>query len=162
MANAIGSREEQYRKLDAVVERWKDEPGGLLPIMQQAQEICGCVDEDVQRHLSEKTGQPLTTIYGISTFYSQFTLQPKGKYTIGMCMGTACYVRGGADVFDALQKSLGIEGGKTTEDGLFTLEAMRCIGCCGLAPAMMVNDEVFGRLTPNDVSGIIDQFRKKG
>ncbi len=162
MASGTGSRQEQFQQLDSVINQWKDEQGGLLPIMQQAQDICGCLDEDVQQHISEKTGQPLATVYGISTFYSQFTLQPKGKYTVGMCMGTACYVRGGADVFAALQKMLDIEPGKTSEDGLFTLEAMRCIGCCGLAPAMMINDEVYGRLTPDDVSGIIDSYRKKG
>lgn len=162
MANVIGSREEQYKQLDTVIEQWKDEQGGLLPIMQQAQEICGCVDEDVQRYIAKSTGQPISTIYGIATFYSQFTLQPKGKYTIGMCMGTACYVRGGQQVFEALQKAAGVEPGKTTDDGFFTLEAMRCIGCCGLAPAMMINDEVYGRLIPSDIPGIIDAIRQKG
>lgn len=162
MANATDSRQEQYQKLDIVIEQWKDIQGGLLPIMQQAQEICGSVDEEVQKYISVKTGQPMTAIYGIATFYSQFTLQPKGKYKFGMCMGTACYVRGGAEVFAALQKTIGVAPGKTSEDGLFTLEAMRCIGCCGLAPAMMVNDEVFGRLTPNDIPGIVEKFRLKG
>ncbi|MDR1619743.1 MAG: NAD(P)H-dependent oxidoreductase subunit E [Clostridiales bacterium] len=154
-----GTRAEE---LDAAIARWKDEKGGLLPIMQQAQDICGCLNEDVQRYISEKTGHPLTTVYGIATFYSQFTLMPRGKYTVGMCMGTACYVRGGANVFTALQKATQVEPGQTTEDGLFTLEAMRCIGCCGLAPAMMVNGEVYGRLTPDDIPGIIEKYRKEG
>lgn len=161
MDNTI-SQKEQYQKLDAVIDEWKDLQGGLLPIMQQAQEICGSVNEEVQKYISVKTGQPITAIYGIATFYSQFTLQPKGKYTFGMCMGTACYVRGGANVFDALQKSIGVASGKTTSDGLFTLEAMRCIGCCGLAPAMMVNGEVYGRLTPDDIPGIVEKYRKRG
>ncbi len=162
MANVSEARKGQFSKLDGVICTWKDQQGGLLPIMQEAQDICGCLDEEVQKYISEKTGQPLTTVYGISTFYSQFTLQPRGKNTIGMCMGTACYVRGGADVYAALQKELKVEGGKTTPDGLFTLEAMRCIGCCGLAPAMMINGEVFGRLTPADVPRIIEDIRKKG
>lgn len=162
MSNVSGARAKEFEKLDAVIAEWKDEQGGLLPIMQQAQEICGCVDEEVQKYISIKTGFPMTAIYGISTFYSQFTLEPKGKYTLGMCMGTACYVRGAADVFDALGKALGIEAGRTTEDGLFTLEAVRCIGCCGLAPAMMVNDEVYGRLTPDDIPGIVEKYRQLG
>ncbi|HWR23646.1 MAG TPA: NAD(P)H-dependent oxidoreductase subunit E [Feifaniaceae bacterium] len=120
------------------------------------------MDEEVQRFISEKTGVPMSTIYGVATFYSQFTLQPKGVYKIGMCLGTACYVRGAAKVMEALEKELKVAVGATTADGLFTLEAMRCIGCCGLAPAMMVNDEVYGRLTPADVPGIIEKYRKKG
>lgn len=156
------ARQREYDRLEAEIAKWKDEQGGLLPIMQQAQEICGCLDEGVQRFISEKAGVPMSTIYGIATFYSQFTLQPKGIYKIGMCLGTACYVRGAAKVMEALEKELKITVGETSADGLFTLEATRCIGCCGLAPAMMVNDEVYGRLTPADIPGIIEKFRKKG
>jgi len=155
----MSTRQNEFERLDAVIEKWKDEEGGLLPIMQQAQEICGCLDEEVQRYLSEKTGQPMSAIYGISTFYSQFTLRPKGTYKIGMCLGTACYVRGSAKVIEALEKELKVPVGSTTEDGLFTLDATRCIGCCGLAPAMMINDEVYGRLTPADIPGIIAKYR---
>ncbi len=162
MANANGARKEQFEQLDAVIAQWKDEPGGLLPIMQHAQELLGCLDEEVQAYISEKTGAPVTTIYGIATFYSLFTLEPKGKYAIGMCMGTACYVRGAQNVIDELEKQLEIEVGRTTSDGLFTLDATRCIGCCGLAPAMMINDEVYGRLSPGDIAGIINEYRQKG
>ena len=162
MSNVSVAQKEQFAKLDAAIAQWKDEQGGLLPIMQQAQEICGCLDEETQRYISEKTGQPMTTIYGISTFYSQFTLEPRGKYTIAMCMGTACYVRGGADIFAALGKALQVDPGATTPDGLFTLEATRCIGCCGLAPAMMVNEEVYGRLVPSDIPGIVKKYREIG
>lgn len=157
----MSTRQKEFEKMDAVIEKWKDEQGGLLPIMQQAQEICGCLDEEVQRYLSDKTGEPLSTIYGISTFYSQFTLAPKGQYKIGMCLGTACYVRGSAKVMEALEKELKVPVGATTEDGMFTLDATRCIGCCGLAPAMMINDEVYGRLTPADIPGIISKYRAK-
>lgn len=162
MSNISSARKKEFEKLDAVIEAWKDVQGGLLPIMQQAQEICGCVDEEVQRHISEMTGKPLSVIYGVSTFYSQFTLQPKGKYKVAMCLGTACYVRGAAKIIEALEKEMDVHVGGTTNDGLFTLDATRCIGCCGLAPAMMINDEVFGRLTPADIPGIIGKFRQRG
>lgn len=162
MSNISSARKKEFEKLDAAIEDWKDVQGGLLPIMQQAQEICGCVAEEVQQHISEKTGKPISVIYGISTFYSQFTLQPKGKYKVAMCLGTACYVRGAAKIIEALEKEMDVHVGDTTNDGLFTLDATRCIGCCGLAPAMMINDEVFGRLTPADIPGIIEKFRQRG
>lgn len=162
MSNISSARKKEFEKLDAVIKDWKDVQGGLLPIMQQAQEICGCVDEEVQRHISDKTGKPISVIYGVSTFYSQFTLQPKGKYKVAMCLGTACYVRGAAKIIEALEKEMDVHVGDTTKDGLFTLDATRCIGCCGLAPAMMINDEVFGRLTPQDIPGIIQKFRQRG
>ncbi|MCE5234650.1 MAG: NAD(P)H-dependent oxidoreductase subunit E [Clostridiaceae bacterium] len=161
MAGVTNARREQYEKLDTIISRWKGEQGGLLPIMQHAQELMGCLDDEVQRYISDKTGASVSTIYGIATFYSLFTLAPKGKYKIGLCLGTACYVRGSQNVIDELQKELKVEVGKTTPDGLFTLDATRCIGCCGLAPAMMINDEVFGRLVPSDVPGILDHFRQK-
>lgn len=159
MVNEKNTRKEQFKELDAVIEQWKDEPGGLLPIMQHAQEIIGCVDEEVQKYISDKTGAPVSTIYGIATFYSLFTLEPNGKYTIGLCLGTACYVRGSQAVIDELQKQLNVEVGHTTPDGTFTLTATRCIGCCGLAPAMMINDEVYGRLKPAEVAGILEKYR---
>ncbi|MBQ9832320.1 MAG: NAD(P)H-dependent oxidoreductase subunit E [Clostridia bacterium] len=162
MAIQAADRTAQYAELDKVIEKWKGEAGGVLPIMQHAQEIFGCVDEDVQNYISEKTGVPVTTIYGIATFYSLFTLKPKGKYTIGVCLGTACYVKGSQLVIDELSKQLNLEVGGTSEDGLFTLDATRCIGCCGLAPALMVNDEVYGRLTPADVPGIIEKYTQLG
>lgn len=162
MAIENSTREEQLRELDGVIAQWKDVPGGMLPIMQHAQEICGCVDEQVQHHISEKTGTPVSTIYGIATFYSQFTLQPKGKYAIGLCLGTACYVRGSQLVLDELEKQIGVKVGNTTADGMFTLSATRCIGCCGLAPAMMINDEVYGRMTPKQVPEIVEKYRARG
>jgi len=162
MANATAARNEAYGKLDAVIEKWKDQDGGLLPIMQAAQELVGCVDEECQNYISGKTGVPVSTIYGVATFYSQFTLAPRGKYTIGMCMGTACYVRGSQAIMDELEKQLGLTPGTTTPDGLFTLDATRCIGCCGLAPAMMVNGEVYGRLVTTDIKGILEKYRKLG
>ena len=162
MAIGNGARDEKFGQLDQVIAQWKDVPGGLLPIMQHAQEIMGCVDEQVQHYISDSTGIPVSTIYGVATFYSQFTLKPRGKYTMGICLGTACYVRGSQLVLDELEKQLGIPVGESTDDGMFTLNATRCIGCCGLAPAMMVNDEVYGRLVPGDVKGIIEKYRARG
>ena len=162
MAIQATDRALQFAELDKVIEQWKGEEGGVLPIMQHAQEIIGCVDEDVQNYISAKTGVPVSTIYGIATFYSLFTLEPKGKYTIGVCLGTACYVKGSQLVLDEIAKELNLEVGKTTEDGLFTLDATRCIGCCGLAPAIMINDEVYGRLGPKDVGEIIEKYKKLG
>lgn len=159
MAIENSARKAQYEQLDKVIAQWKEVPGGLLPIMQNAQEILGCVDEEVQNYISENTGHPVSEIYGVATFYSQFTLKPRGKYNMGICLGTACYVRGSQLVLDELEKQLGIAVGDTTDDGMFTLSATRCIGCCGLAPAMMVNDEVYGRLVPGDVKGIIEKYR---
>ncbi len=161
MAGVQNARREQFGRLDKVIEQWKHEQGGLLPIMQHAQELLGCLDAEVQEYISEKTGASVSTIYGIATFYSLFTLQPKGKFKIGLCLGTACYVRGSQAIIDELSKELKVEVGGTTPDGMFTLDATRCIGCCGLAPAMMINDEVFGRLVPADVPGILDHFRKE-
>ena len=162
MDNGQGARKELYEQLDKVILQWKDQPGGLLPIMQNAQEIFGCVDEDVQHYISKEVGVPVSTIYGVATFYSQFTLQPKGTYALGLCLGTACYVRGSQLVMDELVKQLGVEPGHTTPDGLFTLDATRCIGCCGLAPAMMINDDVYGKVTPEEVSGILNKYRQIG
>lgn len=162
MAIGNSSRKEQYEQLDGVIAQWKDEPDGLLPIMQHAQTILGCVDEEVQHYISEKTGVPVSTIYGVATFYSMFTLQPKGKNKIALCLGTACYVRGSQLVLDKLEKELKIEVGHTTDDGMFTLDSCRCIGCCGLAPAMMINDEVYGRVTPKDIPGIVEKYRERG
>ena len=105
---------------------------------------------------------PLSEVYGVSTFYSFFTLNPKGKYQISVCLGTACYVKGAADVLDAVEKKLGISPGGITKDGLFSLDACRCIGACGLAPIMMINEDVYGRLTPAQVGPILDQYLKKG
>ena len=162
MANEKGSRAEGFKQLDEVIEQWKEVPGGLLPIMQNAQRILGCLDEEVQTYISKAMHVPVSDIYGIATFYSLFTLQPKGKYTIGLCLGTACYVRGSQLVLEELEKQLNIDVGHTTPDGMFTLDATRCIGCCGLAPAMMIGNEVYGRLKPADIPGIVEKYRQLG
>ncbi|NLB61041.1 MAG: NADH-quinone oxidoreductase subunit NuoE [Clostridiales bacterium] len=161
MANECNAQKKLYSKLDAIIAKWRDESGGLIPIMQGAQEIFGCINEEIQTYVAESLNIPVSTVYGISTFYSLFALQAKGKYVIGLCLGTACYVRGAQALVDELQKQLKVEIGQTTQDGLFTLDATRCIGCCGLAPAMMINDEVYGELKPDDIPRILENYRNQ-
>ena len=158
MAVGNGNRKEQFEQLDGVIAQWKGVEGGLLPIMQHAQEILGCVDEEVQHYISAATGIPVSTIYGVATFYSQFTLKPRGKYTMGICLGTACYVKGSGQILEKFKDRLGISPGETTADRKFTLDATRCIGCCGLAPVLTVNDEVYGNLTVDDVDKILSKY----
>lgn len=149
---------EQEAKLKEVIASHKNDKGALMPILQEAQEIYGYLPIEVQTIIAEEMDIPLEKIYGVATFYSQFTLNPKGKYTISVCLGTACYVKGSGDIFDELSKKLGIKGGETTSDGKFTLVDCRCIGACGLAPVLTVNDDVYGRLTVDDVDGIISKY----
>ena len=153
---------EQEAALKKVIAELKDTKGALMPIMQQAQEIYGYLPIEVQTMISDETGIPLEKIYGIATFYAQFALQPKGRYQISVCLGTACYVKGSAAIFSKLEELLGITNGQCTPDGKFSLDACRCIGACGLAPVMMINDDVYGRLTAAQVGPILDEYIKKG
>ena len=149
---------EQEQQLMAVIAELKDQPGCLMPIMQRAQDIYGYLPIEVQTMISDATGTPLEKIYGISTFYAQFALAPKGEYRISVCLGTACYVKGAQAVFDKLVELLNIKEGECTPDGKFSLEACRCVGACGLAPVMMINDDVDGRLTPDQIQGILAKY----
>ena len=150
---------EKYVALQAVIDELKNEPGALMPIMQRAQDIFGYLPEDVQNIIAKGLDIPVSDVYGVATFYAQFNLEPKGKYIISVCLGTACYVKGAQLVLDELEKVLGVPAGSTTPDGLFTLNATRCLGACGLAPVIMVNDDVYGRLTPDQVAGVIEKYR---
>lgn len=129
-----------------------------MPIMQHAQKIFGCVSLEVQEFISEKTGVPVAEIYGIATFYAQFTLEPKGDHVVSVCQGTACYVKGGAAVLEEVKKILGIQAGQTTPDGKFSIQDTRCLGCCGLAPVMTINEDVYGRLEPSEIKGILEKY----
>jgi len=151
--------EEQKAKLMAIIEENKEVPGAVMPVLQGAQEIYGYLPYEVQLMVAEGLNVPLEEVYGVATFYSMFSLSPKGKYHISVCMGTACYVKGSQKILDKLAEVLDVEVGKTTKDGKFTLNATRCLGACGLAPVFMVNDEVYGRLTPDDVPGIVAKYR---
>jgi len=139
---------QQMEQLRQVIREHKDTPGPLMPVMQAAQDIFGYLPEDVQIEIAEGLGVTLSDVYGVATFYSQFALEPKGEHVISVCMGTACYVKGAQAVLDKLADSLGIQPGGTTKDGKFTLLATRCLGACGLAPVLTVDDEVHGRVTP--------------
>ena len=149
---------EQEEALLKMISALKDEKGALMSILQKAQEIYGYLPIEVQRIISDETAIPLEKIYGVVTFYSQFTLSPKGKYQISVCLGTACYVKGSGDIYNALMEKLGIVGGECTPDGKFSLDACRCVGACGLAPVLMVNGEVYGRLTVDDIDGILEKY----
>ena len=146
-------------KIGEICERYAGEKTPLIMILSDVQKEFGCVPLDVQRLISEKTGVSVAEIYGVVTFYSFFSLQPKGKYVVGCCLGTACYVKGGGQVFDKFSEILGIKGGQTTEDGLFTLDALRCIGACGIAPAVNINGKVYPKVNVSDVAGIVDSYR---
>ena len=152
---------EQERELRSVIESYKGVQGALMPILQKAQGIYGYLPVEVQQIIAESLNIPLEQVYGVATFYAQFTLNPKGKYQISVCLGTACYVRGSGGIMDRLTQKLGIEEGGITPDGKFSIEACRCLGACGLAPVMTVNGEVFGRLVPADVDKIIDRFNNE-
>ncbi len=149
---------EQEAELKQIIADNKDEKGALMPVLQKAQDIYGYLPIEVQKIIAAEMDIPLEKIYGVVTFYSQFSLQPKGKYKISVCLGTACYVKGSGDLFDKLVQKLGIAGGECTEDGKFSLEACRCIGACGLAPVLTVNEDVYGRLTVDDVEGILAKY----
>ena len=149
---------EHSKRLQAVIAERKDQPGALMPILQQAQEIYGYLPIEVQTTIAQALDIPLEEVYGVVTFYAQFSLYPKGQYKISVCLGTACYVKGSGSIYDKLQQLLGIGGGDCTPDGKFSLDACRCVGACGLAPVMTVNDEVFGKLTADDVQGILEKF----
>ena len=155
---AFSGTAEQEAKLKAVIEAEKDNKGALMPVLQQAQEIYGYLPIEVQTMIAEEMGIPLEKVYGVVTFYSQFTINPKGKYKISVCLGTACYVKGSGKLVDEITKQLGIGPEECTQDGKFSLTACRCIGACGLAPVLTVNDEVYGRLVPEDIPGIIAKY----
>ena len=153
--------EPKRSELLSFIEQQKKKKGPLMPVMQKAQDIYGALTIDVQEVIAEELGIPMSDVYGVATFYSQFALEPKGEHVVSVCMGTACYVKNVEKILDKLSEELDIKPGETTPDGKFTLEPTRCLGCCGLAPVIMIDDQVYGRLTPSDVPGIVDEYRKK-
>ena len=149
---------EQEAQLMKVISENKEERGALMPILQKAQDIYGYLPLEVQTIIAKELDIPLEKVYGVVTFYSQFTLFPKGKNAISVCLGTACYVKGSGDIFNKLKETLDIDSGECTADGKFSLDACRCIGACGLAPVLTVNGEVYGRLTVKDVPDILAKY----
>ncbi|MCM1043734.1 MAG: NAD(P)H-dependent oxidoreductase subunit E [Corallococcus sp.] len=149
---------EQEKQLRDKLAELKTHGGALMPALQFAQNLYGYLPYEVQRIISDELDITLSEVYGVVTFYSQFTMYPKGKYRIGICLGTACYVKGSGEIYDKLRNILGIESGECTPDRMFSLDATRCIGCCGLAPVMTVNDDVYGKITADDVEGILSKY----
>lgn len=150
---------EQEKQLRQVISEYKDIPGSMMPVLQKAQGIYGYLPFEVQTIIAEGLGVSLEEVYQVVTFYGQFALNPTGKHRVAVCLGTACYVKGAQSILDELEKELGVKAGQTTSDGVFTLEATRCLGCCGLAPVMMIDDEVYGRLVVDDVKGILAKYK---
>ena len=149
---------EQEAQLMQVINDHKHDKSNLMVVMQKAQDIYGYLPMEVQEMISEGMEVSLEKIYGVATFYAQFSLSPKGKYNISVCLGTACYVKGSGDLFDKLSERLGIGADECTPDGKFSLEACRCIGACGLAPVLTINEDVYGRLTVDDIDDILAKY----
>ncbi len=159
--NCDRSQDKRYVELKAYIDSVRDSQGITMSVLQEAQKIFGYLPLEVHKFISEEIGVPIAELYGIATFYSQFTTQPKGKHTIGVCLGTACYVRGAQNLMDKILDELKVEIGGTTADGVFTVEATRCLGCCGLAPVMMIDDDVYGKLDNLEVvPAVLDKYRK--
>ncbi|MBQ2160865.1 MAG: NADH-quinone oxidoreductase subunit NuoE [Firmicutes bacterium] len=149
---------EDREKLDEIILKHKDIPGALIPILHEAQNLYGYLPQEVLHHIAKGLNMPEAEVYGVATFYSQFSLTKKGKYRINVCLGTACYVKGAQDILDKFKLRLMIDVGECTDDGLFSLEACRCIGACGLAPVVTINGDVYGRMTPEKVDEILDKY----
>lgn len=152
----------KFDELESFINSLETTKGALIEILHKAQEIFGYLPRDVQLFVARKLGIPGAEVYGVVSFYSYFSTKPSGKHTISVCMGTACFVRGADKIVAKFKETLGIESNETTEDGLFTIKDVRCIGACGLAPVVMVDDKVYGRVKVEDVDDIINIYRRKG
>ena len=149
-------------ELKSFIGEWKDKPGNLIMVLHKVQQTYGYIPRNIAIEISSMLDVPLAKIYGVVTFYNFFKLQKAGKYIAQVCLGTACYLRGGDDLIKEFERQLGVGVNATTPDGLFSVEAVRCLGCCGLAPVVVVNGEVYGKLKKDDVAGIIEKYRKLG
>ncbi|MBQ8764331.1 MAG: NAD(P)H-dependent oxidoreductase subunit E [Clostridia bacterium] len=150
---------EQEEQLMSVIAQYKDQDGALIPVLHKAQEIYGYLPIEVQTMIADGLSVPLAEVYGVVTFYTQFSLNPKGEYKVGVCLGTACYVKGSGDILEKFKELLKIDVDGCTPDGKFSLEATRCIGACGLAPVFTINEDVYGRITADDVPGILAKYQ---
>lgn len=153
-------KEELYKRLDEILKEYKDKPGGLIPVLQMAQGIFGYLPEDVVKYISKAMKKPFSEVAGVIGFYSFFSTKPRGKHMVRVCLGTACYVRGGKQVLDAFKKELEIDVGDTTPDRQFSLDVARCFGACGLAPAITIDDVVYQRVKPTKIREILGKYRE--
>ncbi|GFR34613.1 NADH-quinone oxidoreductase subunit NuoE [Thermobrachium celere] len=151
--------DERLEKIMKVIEEHKTVKGGLIPVLHEIQDTYGYLPEDILKIVSRELDIPMAEIFGVASFYSYFSLEPKGEHIIRVCLGTACYVKGAQGLIDRLCKELNVEVGKTTADGKFTLEATRCLGACGLAPVMVIGEKVYGRVTPEDIPNILKEYK---
>lgn len=158
--NIFEGTAEQAARLEACINAHIGDPGALMPVLHEAQDIYGYLPAEVQTTISERLNIPLAEVYGVATFYSRFSLNPKGKHRISVCLGTACYVKGSDKILTEIEKELKISCGECTPDRKFSIESCRCVGACGLAPVMIVDDEVYGKVTAADVKGILDKYIK--
>lgn len=157
--SCCGRENPEKVQIDAILARYQGKKGSLIPILQEVQALYNYLPKDALEYIAASTGTPIAQIYGVVTFYSQFHLNPRGRNIIRVCQGTACHVRGGKVILQTIEKELGIKAGHTTEDLRFTLETVACIGACGLAPVMQVNEDTHGRLTPDKLSAILAKYQ---
>jgi NADH:ubiquinone oxidoreductase subunit E len=150
---------EQIAKLDEIIERHQGKPGGLIPVLEEAQVALEFLPVSVQKRIATGLNLPLSRVYGVVTFYSFFTMTPRGRHTVRVCLGTACYVRGGKAIAETLEKAFGIKEGETTPDRRFTYESVRCLGACGLGPVVVIDEEVHGRVKPGKIKDILNQYQ---
>lgn len=161
MAVKFVMKDEQVKELKERIAEHKQKPGPLMPALHDAQRIFGCIPVQVQKLIAEELGESVAKINGVVTFYSHFSIEPKGQHIIGVCLGTACYVRGSQQILDAISGELKIKAGGTTDDGLFTLEATRCIGACGLAPVFTIDGKVYGSANPTVARKALEEYLQK-
>ena len=154
--------EKTVKELEKILSKYTNDKSNLIQILNEVQEKFGYVPTIAQEEIAKYLGIEVAEVYGVVTFYSRFTLKPKGKYAISVCMGTACFVKGGEQILERVKQKLGIEEGQTTEDGKFSIDATRCIGACGLAPVFTVNEEVYGKATPQKVDEVIKEYQNRG
>lgn len=161
MSCGCSCADNKAQELDKIIAKYKNTRGALIPTLHEAQDLYGYLPMSIQKKIAEGLNVSLAEVYGVVTFYTQFSLNPKGKYKINVCLGTACYVKGAGQIFEKFVEILKIKSGESTPDGVFSLDACRCVGACGLAPVIMINEDVYGRLTADDVPGILQKYFDK-
>lgn len=153
--------QEQSEQLEQIFAKYENVPGRLMPVLQEAQGIYGYLPYEIQQRISQALNISISEVYGVATFYSQFNLTPKGKHRISVCLGTACYVKGSDKILKRIEERLGIKNGECTEDRMFSIDSCRCVGACGLAPVIMIDDEVYGKLDVDKVDAILDKYMQE-
>lgn len=150
----------KFKKLEEFIDKEDEKESALISVLHRAQSLYGYIGEETQRFIADKLGIPVSKVYGVVTFYSYFTIKPKGKYVISVCTGTACFVKNAGEVLEEFKKKLGIKEGETTPDGLYTLDTLRCVGSCAIAPVVLVNNKVYGHFTKSNVEDVLNEFKE--